>query len=156
MAGQGGGKRWRNVWLWANAVGSAGIALVWGIGLSNLLHGVPIDSSGTYTGNLWDLFTGYTVLGGIAFVLLFAFHGATFLTLRTTGDLGALPPRRSAAGDPGCPVGAARARASCACGAPRRLAPKSTTERKCACLAIDRGLRLTNVVPDLGCEKTDN
>ena len=75
------------VWMWANAVGSFGVALVWGIGLSNLLHGVPIDSSGDFTGDFWDLFTGYTVLGGIAFVLLFAFHGATFLTLRTTGDL---------------------------------------------------------------------
>jgi cytochrome bd ubiquinol oxidase subunit II len=84
---KGEGTRWRRVWLWANAVGSTGIALVWGIGLSNLLHGIPLDSGGDYTGNFWDLFTGYPVLGGIAFVLLFAFHGATYLTLRTTGDL---------------------------------------------------------------------
>src|SRR4029077_19397748 len=62
-------------------------ALIWGIGLSNLLHGVPLDSSGDYAGSFWDLFTGYTVLGGIAFVLVFAFHGASYLTLRTTGDL---------------------------------------------------------------------
>ena len=75
------------VWLWANAIGSTGIALVWGIALANLIHGVPIDSNGDYDGNLVDLFTGYTVFAGIAFVLLFAFHGATYLTLRTTGDL---------------------------------------------------------------------
>ena len=81
------GTRWRRVWLWANALGSTGIALVWGIGLSNLLHGVPLDSGGNYAGNFWDLFSGYTILGGIAFVLLFAFHGAAFLTLRTSGDL---------------------------------------------------------------------
>jgi cytochrome d ubiquinol oxidase subunit II len=79
--------RWRAVWLWANAFGSAGIALVWGIALANLIHGVPIDSNGDYDGNLVDLFTGYTVFAGIAFVLLFAFHGASYLTLRTTGDL---------------------------------------------------------------------
>jgi cytochrome bd ubiquinol oxidase subunit II len=79
--------RWRTVWLWANAGGSAGIALVWGIGLSNLLRGVPLDSDGGYVGSFWDLFSGYTILGGIAFVLLFAFHGASYLTLRTTGDL---------------------------------------------------------------------
>ena len=78
---------WRRVWMLANAVGSTGIALVWGIGLSNLLQGVPIDSSGDYAGGFWNLFTGYTVLGGIAFVLLFAFHGAIYLTLRTVGDL---------------------------------------------------------------------
>ena len=79
--------RWRAAWLWANAIGSTGIALIWGIGLSSLLHGVPIDSDGDYSGNLVDLFTGYTVFAGIAFVLLFAFHGTTYLTLRTTGEL---------------------------------------------------------------------
>jgi cytochrome d ubiquinol oxidase subunit II len=81
------GPGWRRFWLFANAVGSTGIALIWGIGLSNLLHGVPLGSDGSYTGDFWSLFNGYTVLGGIAFVLLFAFHGATFLTLRTSGDL---------------------------------------------------------------------
>src|SRR4029453_11045512 len=84
---KGESPRWRAVWLWANAIGSAGIALVWGIGLANLIYGVPIDSNGDYDGNLVDLFPGYTVFAGIAFVLLFAFHGATYLTLRTTGDL---------------------------------------------------------------------
>ena len=79
--------RWRAAWLWANAIGSTGIALVWGIALANLIHGVPIDSNGDYDGNLVDLFTGYTVFAGIAFVLLFAFHGACYLTLRTTGAL---------------------------------------------------------------------
>jgi cytochrome d ubiquinol oxidase subunit II len=79
--------RWRRVWMWANAGGSTGIALIWGIALANLIHGVPINSSGGYTGTFWDLFSVYTVLAGLAFVLLFAFHGASYLTLRTTGDL---------------------------------------------------------------------
>ncbi|HET7554736.1 MAG TPA: cytochrome d ubiquinol oxidase subunit II [Gaiellaceae bacterium] len=79
--------RWRAVWMWANALGSFGAALVWGVGLSNLLYGLPIDSSGDFTGSFWDLFSGYTVLGGATVVVLFAFHGATFLTLRTLGDL---------------------------------------------------------------------
>ena len=78
---------WRRVWMWANAIGSTGIALIWGIGLSNLLQGVPLDSSGDYAGGFWNLFTGYPILGGIAFVFLFAFHGAIYLTLRTVGDL---------------------------------------------------------------------
>jgi cytochrome bd-type quinol oxidase subunit 2 len=42
--------RWRAIWMWANAGGSTGIALVFGIALSNLLHGVPLDSDGGYTG----------------------------------------------------------------------------------------------------------
>jgi len=79
--------RWRRTWMWVNAIASAGIPLIWGVGLANLLHGVPINSNGDFSGTFWDLFSGYTVLAGIAFVLVFAFHGAAFLTLRTTGDL---------------------------------------------------------------------
>jgi cytochrome d ubiquinol oxidase subunit II len=79
--------RWRAVWTWANTLGSFGAALIWGVGLSCLVHGLPIDSDGEYAGSFWDLFTPYTVFAGIAVVLLFAFHGATFLTLRTVGDL---------------------------------------------------------------------
>jgi cytochrome bd ubiquinol oxidase subunit II len=78
---------WRAVWMWANAVGSFGASLIWGIALSNLLYGVPINSSGDFSGTFSDIFSGYTVLGGVTIVLLFAFHGSTFLTLRTTGDL---------------------------------------------------------------------
>jgi cytochrome d ubiquinol oxidase subunit II len=79
--------RWRRTWTWANTVGSAGAALIWGIGLANLLHGVPINSDGDFTGNLLDLFSPYTVVAGVTFVLVFVFHGATFLSVKTTGDL---------------------------------------------------------------------
>ena len=84
---KGRGERWRKAWLWANAIGSAGIALIWGIGLANLIHGVPIDSNGDFDGGLVDLFTPYTLFAGLTFVVVFAFHGASYLTLRTTGDL---------------------------------------------------------------------
>src|SRR6266550_1727551 len=79
--------RWRRAWLWVNALGSTGIAFIWGIGLASLIHGVPLDSNGDYSGNFVDLFTGYTAFAGLAFVLVFAFHGASYLGLRTTGDL---------------------------------------------------------------------
>src|SRR5512133_1024335 len=79
--------RWRAVWLGANAVGSYGAALIWGVGLSALLYGVPLDSNGDFTGTFWDLFHPYTVVAGLAIVAIFVFHGATFLTLRTSGDL---------------------------------------------------------------------
>ena len=51
------------------------------------MHGVPVNSSGDYAGDFWDLFSWYTVFAGIAVVILFAFHGATYLTLRTSGEL---------------------------------------------------------------------
>jgi cytochrome d ubiquinol oxidase subunit II len=79
--------RWRKTWLLANVVGSVGAPFAWGLALANLVHGVPLDSNGDFTGTFADLFSFYTVFAGIAVVLLFAFHGATFLTLRTGGEL---------------------------------------------------------------------
>ena len=35
---------WRATWTWANTIGSFGASLLWGIGLSCLLYGVPIDA----------------------------------------------------------------------------------------------------------------
>lgn len=78
---------WRAFWTWCNTVGSAGAALVWGVGLAALLAGTPIDSDGDYAGSFWDLFGPYTVFAGLTVVVLFAFHGAAFLTLRTVGSL---------------------------------------------------------------------
>ena len=79
--------RWRATWRWANTVGSVGAAFVWGVALANFLYGVPLNRSGDFAGNVLDLFNAYTVFAGLVTVLLFSFHGASFLTLRTTGDL---------------------------------------------------------------------
>jgi cytochrome d ubiquinol oxidase subunit II len=78
--------RWRAAWMWANTIGSAGAAFIWGVALANLLHGVPLDPSHAFTGDVLDLFSAYTVLAGLALVAVFAAHGATYLTLRLSGD----------------------------------------------------------------------
>jgi len=80
------GPRWRATWLWANCIASVGAAFVWGVALSNLLNGVPLAPSHAFAGDFLDLFRPYTVLAGLAVVLVFALHGATYLTLRTVGD----------------------------------------------------------------------
>jgi cytochrome d ubiquinol oxidase subunit II len=85
--GKGHSERWRGVWTWANTVGSVGASFLWGVALASLLRGVPIDSDGDFAGDVLDLFSPYSVAAGITVVVLFAFHGATFLTLRTSGDL---------------------------------------------------------------------
>jgi cytochrome d ubiquinol oxidase subunit II len=77
--------RWRATWLWAAVAASFGVPFLWGAALASLLAGVPID--GHYTGDVLDLFSPYSVVAGLAVVALFAFHGATFLVLRTSGAL---------------------------------------------------------------------
>ncbi len=84
---RGDGPRWRATWRRLNTVASVGAPFLWGVALANLLHGVPLNGKGDFAGDLGDLFSVYTVLAGLATVLLFALHGATFLTLRTTGEL---------------------------------------------------------------------
>ena len=79
--------RWHAVWKWALTIGSALIPLLIGVGLGDLLHGLPIDKGQEYTGNFWDLLTGYGLWVGITFLSLSLLSGATFLVLKTTGDL---------------------------------------------------------------------
>ena len=83
------GARWRGTWAWANTIGSVGAAFVWGVALANLVHGVPLNSSHGFAGDFLDLFSAYTVVAGVAVVVMFAVHGAMYLTLRTEGDFSA-------------------------------------------------------------------
>ncbi|HEX2864440.1 MAG TPA: cytochrome d ubiquinol oxidase subunit II [Deinococcales bacterium] len=68
-------------------IGSFLPALLWGVALSNLVRGVPIDANMEFTGNLLTLLTPYAILGGVVSTLVFTLHGALFLTLRTEGEV---------------------------------------------------------------------
>jgi cytochrome d ubiquinol oxidase subunit II len=77
---------WRAAWTWANTIGSAGATFLWGLTLANLLHGVPLTHGHVFFGSFLDLFSGFTVLAGLAVVCVFTLHGAVYLALRTEGD----------------------------------------------------------------------
>jgi cytochrome d ubiquinol oxidase subunit II len=79
--------KWRKRWDTLLAVSSAVPALLWGVAFADFVRGIPIDSSGTFTGNLLDLLVPYALLGGVMTLTLFTFHGALFLTLRVDGEL---------------------------------------------------------------------
>lgn len=79
--------RWRNMWDWGIFVGSFVSALLWGVALANLIRGVPIDETMTYTGTFFTLLNPYALVGGLATLSLFTLHGAIFLTLKTTDDI---------------------------------------------------------------------
>jgi cytochrome d ubiquinol oxidase subunit II len=76
---------WRRTWDTTLTLGSLLVPLFLGIALGGLLHGVPIGQNQEYTGTFGDLFSGYAVFTGITLLLLCLLHGATFLSLRTTG-----------------------------------------------------------------------
>jgi cytochrome d ubiquinol oxidase subunit II len=79
--------RWRSGWSWGLTIGSVLIPLLLGVGLGDLLHGLPINQNHDYTGNFWDLLTGYGLMTGVTLLTLCLLHGSTFLALKTTDEI---------------------------------------------------------------------
>jgi cytochrome d ubiquinol oxidase subunit II len=78
---------WRRMWDGLLTGGSLLVPLLIGIALGDLLHGLPIDSAQNYTGSFWDLLQPYGVYTGITLVAICVLHGATFITLKTSGEV---------------------------------------------------------------------
>jgi cytochrome d ubiquinol oxidase subunit II len=79
--------RWRATWKWCTTIGSLLIPLLLGVGLGDLLAGLPINQNHDFTGNFADLLTPYGIWTGLTLVGLCLLHGATFLKLKTTDQV---------------------------------------------------------------------
>lgn len=75
--------RWRKTWDFALFIGSLLPAVLWGVAFANIVRGVPIDGTMTFTGNLFTLLNPYALLGGLVTLALFTWHGALFLSMKT-------------------------------------------------------------------------
>ena len=60
--------RWRRTWDVSLTVGSLLAPLLIGVGLGDLLHGLPINSAQDYTGSFWDLLQPYALFTGVTLV----------------------------------------------------------------------------------------
>jgi cytochrome d ubiquinol oxidase subunit II len=76
--------RWQHTWTWGTTIGSLLVPLLIGIGLGDLLIGLPINSSQDFSGNFFDLLTPYGIWTGLTLVSLCLLHGATFIKLKST------------------------------------------------------------------------
>jgi len=83
--------KWRNVWDWGICIGSLVPALVIGVAFGNLLQGVPFHIDEYlrlfYTGNLLQLLNPFGLLAGVVSVGMLVTQGATYLQMRTVGEL---------------------------------------------------------------------
>jgi len=68
-------------------IGSALIPLLLGTALGDLLHGLPIDSDHNYTGSFFGLLVPFGLFTGLTLMVLCLFLGASYLSLKTGGDL---------------------------------------------------------------------
>ncbi|MFZ4440797.1 MAG: cytochrome d ubiquinol oxidase subunit II [Syntrophales bacterium] len=79
-------RRWRSLCDLAIVVSSFLPALLFGVAFGNIFGGLPMDQAG-YHGSFISLLNPYGLLTGALFVLLFAVHGALYVSVKTVGSL---------------------------------------------------------------------
>jgi len=80
-------QKWRKIWDLGIFLGSLLPPLLIGVAFSNLVRGVPIDGDMNYVGGFFNLLNPYALLGGITTVVVCAFYGAIFMSLKVKGGL---------------------------------------------------------------------
>jgi cytochrome d ubiquinol oxidase subunit II len=78
---------WRRLWDGAFAVGSFLPAVLFGVAIGNVMRGVPIGSDGEFAGTFLGLLNPFSLGIGLLSAAMFLMQGATWLTLRTDGEL---------------------------------------------------------------------
>lgn len=83
--------RWRRTWDWGIFIGSFVPPLVIGVAFGNLLQGVPFTMDEYlrlfYTGTFFQLLNPFALLAGIVSLTMILSQGATYLQMRTVGEL---------------------------------------------------------------------
>ena len=87
-------KRGQFLWDWAFAGGSVIAALAQGLALGTLVHGIPMTGR-AYGGGWWDWLSLFSILTAIAVVTGYALLGATWLIMKTEGELQDLSRRNA-------------------------------------------------------------
>jgi len=87
---------WKSAWDGVFSVSSALLALFFGVALGNVVRGVPIGADGYFFSPLWTDFRlgaergiidWYTLISGVAALLVLALHGALWAALKTAGEV---------------------------------------------------------------------
>lgn len=83
--------RWRGMWDWGIFIGSFVPPLVIGVAFGNLLQGVPFSIDEymriSYTGTFFQLLNPFALLAGVVSLFMILAQGATYLQMRTVGEL---------------------------------------------------------------------
>jgi cytochrome d ubiquinol oxidase subunit II len=66
--------QWRRRWDRCIVFGSIVVPFLWGMFCANLVGGMPINDAGDYAGGVLDLFSPYTILGGLTVLSMFVTH----------------------------------------------------------------------------------
>lgn len=78
---------WRHAWDVTFSIASMLLALLFGVAVGNVLHGVPLDAEGQFTGTFTLLLNPFSMLAGLLSVAVLSLHGANWIALKTEGEL---------------------------------------------------------------------
>jgi cytochrome d ubiquinol oxidase subunit II len=87
---------WAKLWDWSFFFGSAIPALLFGVAVGNVIRGLPLTAEGefiagggtpVFLGNLFFALNPYSILIGLLGLVWITWHGASWLSLKATGDL---------------------------------------------------------------------
>jgi cytochrome d ubiquinol oxidase subunit II len=78
---------WRKAWDIGFAVGSMLPALLFGVAIGNVIRGLPLDADSNFAGTFFGLLNPFALLIGLTGFAMFATHGATYIVLKTEGEL---------------------------------------------------------------------
>jgi cytochrome d ubiquinol oxidase subunit II len=79
-------ERWRRLWDWGFALGSIVATAMQGIALGALVQGIRIENR-EYAGGWWDWLTPFSLTTAVGLLFGYALLGATWLNLKTHGEL---------------------------------------------------------------------
>jgi cytochrome d ubiquinol oxidase subunit II len=78
---------WYEIWDIVFFGASALLAVLFGVAVGNVLRGVPLDATGEFQGSFALMLNPFAVLGGLLSLATLSLHGATWLSLKTDGQL---------------------------------------------------------------------
>jgi cytochrome d ubiquinol oxidase subunit II len=78
---------WRALWDRLFFYGSFLASLLFGVAVGNLMRGIPIDQDHIFTGTFFGLLNPFSIFMGVFSVVMFAMQGASYLTVKTDGEL---------------------------------------------------------------------
>jgi cytochrome d ubiquinol oxidase subunit II len=78
---------WYEAWDVVFCVASSLLAVLFGVAVGNVLRGVPLDARGEFQGSFALMLNPFAVLGGVLSLATLSLHGATWLALKTDGQI---------------------------------------------------------------------
>lgn len=77
----------KRAWDLAFGLGSLLPAILFGVAVGNVLHGVPVDTGAVWKGSFLGLLNPYSILVGLVSLAMFVMHGAVYLRMKSEGAL---------------------------------------------------------------------